>query len=150
MLHRPHLSPPRKKRDDELNDLDARLGPRRYVEPSYQGYGFSNDYIRQWLAALPGRPGQHFENEESGTVNLTTLLGHVLLAVVGGVSLLAPMIIMTFVTGRNGRLIVVCVATMLFGVVFGVVSSSKENILAGTAAYAAVMVVFVGSSGTSG
>lgn len=82
-------------------------------------------------------------------MNLTTLCGHVALALIGGAGLLGPMILMEFYTSRNVRLIVVSVATMLFGIVFGVVSSSKENILAGTAAYAAVMVVYVGSAGPS-
>jgi len=39
---------------------------------------------------------------------------------------------------------------ILFGVAFALVSKSKENVLAGTAAYAAVMVVYIGSASPDG
>ena len=71
------------------------------------------------------------------------------LAIGAGASLLVPMIIMTFKTSRTARLIVVSVATILFGVLFAVISNSKENILGATAAYAAVMVVYIGSANSS-
>ena len=130
----------------DIPDLDKQIGPERYLERPFKGYGFSNDYVRQWLAAIPGRIGQHFETEDAGSVNITRIFQQIILAVAGGASLLVPMIIMTFKTSQTARLIVVSVATILFGMVFAVVSSSKENILAGTAAYAAVMVVYIGSA----
>ena len=149
MLNYPHLKS-RKHSDDKLEDADLQLGPERYIERPYKGYGFSNDYLRQWLAAVPGPLGQHFEKEESSSINFTRKFQQVVLALAAGVSLLGPMILMTFKTSRNARLIIVSVATVLFGGCFALASNSKENILAGTAAYAAVMVVYIGSVSPSG
>jgi hypothetical protein len=92
--------------------VDQQLGPERYIDPPLKGYGFSNDVIRQFLAAIPGRFGQRFEREEAGKVNLTEMLARVVIAIVGGASLLAPMIIMSFVTRLHPRLIIVSVATV--------------------------------------
>ena len=92
-----------------LNEL---FGSERYIQQPYSGYGFSNDYIRQWLAAIPGPVGQHFEIEEAGSVNLTRIFQGMVISVAAGASLLVPMIVMTFKTGRTARLIVVCVATV--------------------------------------
>ena len=131
---------------DERDELDVRMGRQRYVEMPYNAYGFSNDSIRQWLAAIPGPLGRHFETEEASASNLTRKFQQVVLAVAAGASLLVPMIIMTFKTSRTPRLIVVSVATILFGMCFALVSNSKENILARTTAYAAIMVVYIGSA----
>jgi hypothetical protein len=93
--------------------------------------------------------GQHFETEEASSSDLTRKFQQILLAIGAGGSLLVPKIIMTFETSRRARLIVVSVATILFGVLFTVISNSKENILGATAAYAAVMVVYIGSASPS-
>ena len=149
MLHYPHLKS-RKHSDDTPDELDVHLGPQRYIEKPYIGYGFSNDYIRRWLAAIPGPLGQHFEKEEASRSNLTRIFQQILLALIAGAALLVPMIIMMFKNSNEARLIIVCVATILFGISFAIVSSTKENILAGTAAYAAVMVVYIGSATSGG
>lgn len=149
MLNYPHLKS-RKHSDDKPEDADLQLGPERYIERPYKGYGFSNDYLRQWLAAIPGPLGQHFEREESSSFNFTRKFQQVILAIAAGASLLVPMIIMTFLTSWRARLIIVSVATVLFGVCFALASNSKESILAGTAAYAAVMVVYIGSASPRG
>lgn len=72
--------------------------------------------------------------------------GRVALAVTGGASLLVPMIIMTFAVSRTARLIVVSVAVVIFAVGMAAATTSRENILGATAAYAAVMVVYVGNA----
>ena len=132
--------------DTPENELDRTLGAERYIEATHQGYGFSNDYIRQWLAAIPGPLGQHFETEDASSAHLTRIFHQIIIAIAAGASLLVPMIVMTFKKSQTTRLIVVSVATVLFGVAFAIVSRSKENILAGAAAYAAVMVVYIGSA----
>lgn len=83
-------------------------------------------------------------------MNLTQIVKQVALAIIAGGSLLGPMILMTFYQGQHTRLIIVSVATVIFGVAFAIVSRSMENILAGTAAYAAVMVVYIGTASGSG
>jgi hypothetical protein len=69
------------------------------------------------------------------------------MALLAGAALLVPMIIMTFRTSRTARLITVSVATYLFSllVAFGTEASSRET-LSVTAAYAAVMVVYIGTA----
>lgn len=71
--------------------------------------------------------------------------------VFGGVSLIGPMLIMTLHSSQKTSLIVL--ATMLFAVAVAVFAedTSSKDVLAATAAYAAVLVVFVGtSSGSNG
>ena len=81
--------------------------------------------------------------------NLTTTLDRILVGVAGGAALLIPMIIMTFATSQTARLIVVSVATMLFAVFMAFTGTSKESVIGSVAAYAAIMVVYIGSSDTS-
>ncbi len=71
------------------------------------------------------------------------------LAVLGGLILNAPMILMVLVPGIVTSLVTVPVCTMIFAVATAYFSPTKLplELLAATAAYAAVLVVFV--SGTS-
>lgn len=68
------------------------------------------------------------------------------LALVTGACLLTPMIIMAFEQSRETKLLVVSVAVILVSLALGVLLTSRDNIIAATAAYAAVMVVYVGSA----
>lgn len=70
------------------------------------------------------------------------------MALFGGVALIVPTIIMTLHSSRNTCLITTSVATVLFAITlaFGASDSSGKDVLAATAAYAAVPVVFVGTS----
>ena len=80
--------------------------------------------------------------------NLTATLDRFLTGLAGGISLLVPMIVMTFLPGRTARLVIVSVATMLFAAAMSLTAVSKDNVIAATAAYAAIMVVYIGSSDT--
>ncbi|CAK4033121.1 VIT family domain-containing [Lecanosticta acicola] len=82
--------------------------------------------------------------------NLTRALDRFLIALLGGVSLLVPMILMTFLVSRTARLVIVCVATMVFAGGMSFSEASKEGVVGSTAAYAAIMVVYIGSSDTMG
>jgi hypothetical protein len=70
------------------------------------------------------------------------------MALFGRVALIGPTIIMTLHSTRNTCLITTSVATVLFAVTLalGDSDSSGKGVLAATAAYAAVLVVFVGTS----
>ncbi|KAK0743525.1 hypothetical protein B0T18DRAFT_415393 [Schizothecium vesticola] len=75
-----------------------------------------------------------------------------LVALTGGLFLVAPMIVMTIDASQNKSLITVSVAVVLFALSlsFGVKVSNVETLVS-TATYAAVLVVFVGTSaGNSG
>lgn len=78
--------------------------------------------------------------------NLSLTVDRLLVGLAGGASMLIPMIIMAFAKSKMARLVVVSVATILFANFMALTSVSKENVVASTAAYAAVMVVFIGSA----
>lgn len=78
--------------------------------------------------------------------NLTKTLDRLLVGLAGGASLLVPMIVMTFAKSRTARLIIVSVATMLFATAMALTTTSKENVITATTAYAAILVVYIGSS----
>lgn len=72
-----------------------------------------------------------------------------IIGVLGGGALLGPMIIMTFHKSQTARLITVSVAVLIFGFLLSVsTKAANQEILGATAAYAAVMVVYIGSVGT--
>jgi hypothetical protein len=70
------------------------------------------------------------------------------MALFGGVSLIVPMLVMTLYPSRNTDLITTSTATFIFAIVLalGATSAAGKDVLAATAAYAAVLVVFVGTS----
>jgi VIT1/CCC1 family predicted Fe2+/Mn2+ transporter len=81
------------------------------------------------------------ERHEARSLRLT-------MALFGGVALIAPMLIMSLHQSLKVALITTSVATVLFGIIigFGAKDSSGKDVLGATAAYAAVLVVFVGTS----
>ena len=74
--------------------------------------------------------------------------GRVAMALFGGVSLIVPMLVMTLHPSRNTSLITTSVATFVFAIALaiGATDTAGKDVLAATAAYAAVLVVFVGTS----
>ena len=72
-----------------------------------------------------------------------------ILSVFSGATIVVPIVIMSFNSSRNKSLITVSAAVALFGFVLAaVVKASSESVFIATATYAAVLVVFVGASGT--
>lgn len=71
-----------------------------------------------------------------------------MVAFAGGLSLILPMVIMRIRQSLLKSLITVCVAVVLFAATISLVlrANNTETVMA-TAAYAAVLVVFVGTSG---
>ena len=70
------------------------------------------------------------------------------MGVFGGVAVIAPMLLMSLHRDLSTSLITSSVATMLFALVLALAAKSLkgQEILGATAAYAAVLVVFVGTS----
>jgi hypothetical protein len=70
------------------------------------------------------------------------------MALFGGVALIIPVLIMAFHPTRNTCLITSIVATLLFALIlsFEARDSTGKDVLTATAAYAAVLVVFLGTS----
>lgn len=66
----------------------------------------------------------------------------------GGIALIGPMLLMVLHRDLNTSIITASVATVLFALLLAVAARSLggKDVLAATAAYAAVLVVFVGTS----
>jgi uncharacterized RDD family membrane protein YckC len=74
-------------------------------------------------------------------------LARIIIAITGGLFLLVPMILMTFITSPHYRLIIVSVAVLWFSISLGIVShATNQELLGATAAYTAVLVVYVGAA----
>jgi hypothetical protein len=68
----------------------------------------------------------------------------------GGIALLGPMLLMVLKPSRTTSLSTVCVATTLFTLILAFMAKNLkgQEVLAATATYAAVLVVFIGTSST--
>jgi hypothetical protein len=75
------------------------------------------------------------------------LLSRFVMASSGGLSLVVPVIVMANVPGKTSSLVTTCIAMLVFaiGITFGT-QLKADQVLGATAAYAAVLVVFVGTS----
>jgi hypothetical protein len=77
------------------------------------------------------------------------LTGRVVMALFGGASLIIHMLVMTLHPSQNTSLITTSVATFVFAIALALeaTDTAGKDVLAATAAYTAVLVVFVGTSG---
>lgn len=82
-------------------------------------------------------------NREEKLQGLAIRLG---MALIGGAFLIVPMLIMVLVPGNVTALVTTSVFVFTFGVALALSLDDAFNVLSGTAAYAAILVVFVGSS----
>ena len=80
------------------------------------------------------------------------LVSRLVMALFGGVALIVPTVIMSKVESVNACLITTSAAVFLFALVlaFGATDSTGKDVLTATAAYTAVLVVFIGTSLTGG
>ena len=121
----------------------------------------SSDPLRRWLGRiLPHSLRWAFEEfqnrrasyrDRSITPEITSpfvdRLARFIVAITGGLSLVIPMLIMTIPQGSTRSLVTTSVAVVLFAGIISVgFSASNGETLGITAAYAAVLVVFVGTS----
>jgi hypothetical protein len=69
------------------------------------------------------------------------------MASAGGLFLIVPVLVMANIPGRTSSLVTTCISMLIFaiGVTFGT-DLKADQVLGATAAYAAVLVVFVGTS----
>jgi len=96
--------------------------------------------------------GVFFIGRKEQVKALKAFLSRLIMAVFGAFTLLAPMLIMTL---HPTKLTVLLTTTLFVLVVAGILAAvmktaEDKDIIAATAAYAAVLVVFVGSASTSG
>lgn len=79
---------------------------------------------------------------------MKALIQRIFMGLFGGIALICPVLIMALVPSQNTNLITVSIATILFAIILaiGATDSTGKDILAATAAYTAVLVVFFGTS----
>ena len=106
-------------------------------------------FLAYWDNPMTTRVGARFQRILRRK-NVQQLGQRFIMAISGGVALLVPMIVMVLNPSQNKSLITTCVAVSVFAIIIALISkASPENVLGITAAYAAVLVVFVGT-GSSG
>ncbi|KAJ5713255.1 uncharacterized protein N7483_010436 [Penicillium malachiteum] len=95
---------------------------------------------------LPGSS----RNKHEEKVQWARLWERIFMGVCGGVALIAPMLLMVLHKSRATTLATTSVATILFALMLALLGKNLrgQDVLAAVAAYAAVLVVFVGASST--
>ncbi|KAM7190492.1 hypothetical protein V8F33_009475 [Rhypophila sp. PSN 637] len=80
--------------------------------------------------------------------NRLEFLGRLRVAVLTGLSLIVPMLFMKLYNNLIAQLVTASTAVLIFGAISAYLEEmQKKDVVAGTAAYAALLVVFIGTSG---
>jgi hypothetical protein len=88
--------------------------------------------------------GRPFQLPISRGIDMTA---RVIVSLVAGIFLLAPMFALSYMNNKIWRLVTTSLFTLVFSVALSVMSSAKnQEIMAATAAYTAVLVVFLGQT----
>lgn len=118
---------------DELRRLLMNFLPRRLAFSREERTSRVQEYAEH-------KPPQHLSA-------FVDRFAQLILALIGGGSLIVPMLVMSIHASKTKSLITVSVATFIFSFLLSMALRLQNNdVLAATAAYAAVLVVFVGTS----
>jgi hypothetical protein len=101
---------------------------------------------KSWAYYTKGVPSE--EISLAVRIISSIVLGSTTLA--SGASIIVPMVIMSLNSSKAKSLVTVSVAVVIFGFVLAVLKLKMESVVVATASYAAVLAVFVGTSGTGG
>ncbi|TKA81836.1 hypothetical protein B0A49_01066 [Cryomyces minteri] len=135
---------------DGVRKLIERIIPDKFAKSDYFSIGPRRELNSgRWRYVPEHTRARAEEHEKEGLKRLVDYLARFFVSIFGGASLLVPMIIMVFSNSRNANLIITSAFVLFFSIVLSVGSkASNQEILAATAGYAAVLVVFIGTSGT--
>jgi hypothetical protein len=126
---------------DPLRSVLKYILPRRLVEEDPENWGGKKGPVGD-PESKPAR-----DNETQIISPFVDRTARFLIAIFGGLLLMGPMIAMSLVTVQNNRIIIASVFVFAFSVFLSFISgASNQEVLAGSAAYAAVIVVFIGSA----
>lgn len=81
--------------------------------------------------------------------SIIDVLARQIVAFLGGICLVIPLIMTTFLASVGARFVIVCCCVLLFSFFIGIATKASNEDLGATAAYTAVLVVFVGTSSTA-
>lgn len=89
----------------------------------------------------------HNPSQYYGQARIISGLARSMFGFYGAFSLLVPLIALTFIESTNYRLLATCLFVFTFNIIVTFFTdATKQELLGATAAYAAVLVVFVGSA----
>ncbi|KIM96549.1 hypothetical protein OIDMADRAFT_148366 [Oidiodendron maius Zn] len=90
---------------------------------------------------------QALREQQERTIWIIETRTRFVMAIIGGLMLIIPMLIMTLVPSRLTSILTVSISVLIFSILVAIASTAKpQEVLGATAAYAAVLVVFVGTS----
>ncbi|KAF3192656.1 hypothetical protein TWF788_000265 [Orbilia oligospora] len=149
--HHPHPLVPREKRfledKGDICALQASSEDSAVLTNALRGWA-RDAFGCMWLFKKKGNPASY--GDPSITYYSTDwkdALMRVAYAALVSALLIAGVIALFYVQSDEGRLAVLCVSTLVCGVVMALFTTARKGeIMGGTAAYCAVMVVFVGST----
>jgi VIT1/CCC1 family predicted Fe2+/Mn2+ transporter len=125
----------------ELNHQPP-LDPLRQI---FTNIVFSLRRKREARAEKLGNKSYNFAMKRA--MRIANSITRFLVAILGGAVLLVPIVLMSFLDSRNAHLIITSLFTIVFALGMSVVSTAtNQEVLAATAAYTAVLVVFVGTA----
>lgn len=123
---------------------------KRSDKVSKQDIESCGDEEWRWLAAEYGKYGNGPLLSGAVIRNGAAIIERIsrpIIALIGGLFLLVPMIIMSFVDQANNRLIIVSIFVAFFSTACAMASkASNQELVSATAAYAAVLVVYIGTT----
>lgn len=94
-----------------------------------------------------GTERQHSELAQKHRESLQKARRRFMFAILGGLIIIIPVLIVAVGEASARALVVVSISILAFSVVVALFSAAEpENLLAATAAYAAVLVVFIGNT----
>ena len=133
------------------NGLGRLISKILHYQP-YSGiaYNMQGSNYRRYIAGVgvPDEDKKFLLHRDETTQIVKAAIIRFTMAFFGGVALVGPMLVMTLHKSRNTSLITTSISVLFFAMVVAYFArkASPQEVLAATAAYAAVLVVFVGTS----
>lgn len=123
--------------DKQVIEVNPAQTPAQIYGPKQQTY-------------LPGGQRRHVnaeKNEELRMKSWRARLERFWISVLGGVALIAPMLVMALHNDRTTALAITSGSVFLFAIIFAIIIPAPPEVaLTAVSAYAAVLIVFVGST----
>jgi len=128
------------KADSAILEYEGIVDPE-YLESRFPNYGYDVP-----VPEYAGYGGFTHKRDTQGQLS-RQFWGRLWVAILTGLSLIAPMLFMKLYDNLLAQLITASVAVLLLGAILAYLEEmQKKDVVGATAAYAAVLVVFVGTS----
>lgn len=146
-IHLADLHPPHDQ--GTLRDLLHRFLPNRLKYNAMLAMAIENNKLREDFD-FESHKGEEpeYEGEPPAFSMFVDITARVIIAIVIGLTVLIPMTLMVFLTTRRARIIIVAISILCFNLGMALLSRifNHQTQMTVTAAYAAVLVVYIGTS----